>query len=206
MIENLSYETTLRQKGFVHIAGVDEAGRGPLAGPVVAAAVIFPADVCIHGIDDSKKLTPGKREELFNVIHEKALCVGTGIISNEIIDEINILQATLRAMEQAVSSLSPLPHHLLIDGHIYHDDRIPFTTLIGGDAKCFSIAAASIIAKVTRDRMMLQYDEQFPEYGFAKHKGYGTRDHIEAIKKFGPSVIHRSSFHVASLEVTDEKQ
>jgi ribonuclease HII len=199
MILSLSYEQSLQQKGFQYVAGIDEAGRGPLAGPVVAAAVIFPADVIIDGVDDSKKLSQGERERLFGLIREKALSVGTGIVSHEVIDEINILEATMRAMGEAVSALAPNPQHLLIDGNRYRDTSIPFTTIIGGDAKCFSIAAASIIAKVTRDRMMLEYHDQYPQYGFAKHKGYGTREHIEAIRKFGPCEIHRKSFRVTSL-------
>jgi ribonuclease HII len=199
MIVSLSYEQSLQQKGFQYVAGIDEAGRGPLAGPVVAAAVIFPPDVHIEGIDDSKKLSQSERERLFGLIQEKALSVGTGIVSHEVIDEINILEATMRAMGEAVSALAPAPHHLLIDGNRYRDTSIPFTTIIGGDAKCFSIAAASIIAKVTRDRLMMEYHDQYPQYGFAKHKGYGTREHIEAIRKFGPCEIHRKSFHITSL-------
>ena len=199
MIVSLSYEQSLQQKGFQYVAGIDEAGRGPLAGPVVAAAVIFPPDVHIEKIDDSKKLSQSERERLFRLIQEKALSVGTGIVSHEVIDEINILEATMRAMGEAVSALAPAPHHLLIDGNRYRDTSIPFTTIIGGDAKCFSIAAASIIAKVTRDRLMMEYHDRYPQYGFAKHKGYGTREHIEAIRKFGPCEIHRKSFHVTSL-------
>jgi ribonuclease HII len=199
MILSLSYEQSLQQKGFQYVAGIDEAGRGPLAGPVVAAAVIFPPNVSIEGIDDSKKLSQDKRERMFGLIREQALSVGTGIVPHNVIDEINILEATMRAMEEAVSHLSPLPGHLLIDGNRYQDAKIPFTTIIGGDGKCFSIAAASIIAKVTRDRLMMEYHDRYPQYGFAKHKGYGTREHIEAIRKFGPCAIHRKSFHVASL-------
>jgi ribonuclease HII len=199
MILSLSYEQSLQQKGFQYVAGIDEAGRGPLAGPVVAAAVIFPPDVHIDGVDDSKKLSQTERERLFGLIQEKALSVGTGIVSHQVIDEINILEATMRAMGEAVAALSLPPHHLLIDGNRYRDTRIPFTTIIGGDAKCFSIASASIIAKVTRDRLMMEYHDRYPQYGFAKHKGYGTRDHIEAIRKFGPCDIHRKSFRVASL-------
>jgi len=203
MITFQPYEHTMHEQGLLHIAGVDEAGRGPLAGPVVAAAVIFPPDVLIDGVNDSKKLTASERERLFDSIRLKALSVGIGISSHSTIDEINILEASMVAMQQAVIQLSVRPDHLLIDGNIYRDGSVPYTTIVGGDAKCHSIAAASIIAKVTRDRLMVQYHEQYPQYGFAKHKGYGTREHIEAIRKYGPCEIHRKSFHVSSLETTN---
>ena len=196
---NLDFENKLREKGFIHVAGIDEAGRGPLAGPVVAAAVIFPHNISIDGVNDSKKLSAQKREALFEIIHRHALSVGIGIVEHSTIDKINILQATLQAMEEAVAQLSPAPHHLLVDGQHYRREGIPCTTIIDGDAQCFSIAAASIIAKVTRDRMMLQYDKQFPNYGFARHKGYGTKEHLEAIRKHGLCEIHRRSFHVSAL-------
>ncbi len=191
---NLDFENKLFTQGIVNIAGIDEAGRGPLAGPVVAAAVIFRHAFIIDGVDDSKKLSHSKREQLFETIHCEAVSIGIGIVGHETIDNINILQATLQAMEEAVVKLSPAPHHLLVDGPQFRRNDIPFTTIIDGDAKSFSIAAASIIAKVTRDRIMLTYDEQFPQYGFAKHKGYGTKEHLDAIRKYGLCEIHRRSF------------
>lgn len=195
MIE-LDYERGLWQRGMVHVAGVDEAGRGPLAGPVVAAAVMFPPELWIEGIDDSKKLSPGAREEFFAQIQERAQSVGIGVVSHQVIDQVNILQASLQAMEEAVSKLQPIPEHLLVDGRVYSGSTPASTTLIDGDALCFSIAAASIIAKVTRDRIMVEFDQKFPQYGFAKHKGYGTKEHYEAIEKFGPCEIHRRSFRL----------
>ena len=197
---HLHFEKTLWEQGIMHIAGVDEAGRGPLAGPVVAAAVFFPKDVIIDGVNDSKKLSEVKREELFEQIHRAALSIGVGIVGHETIDSINILQATLNAMEEAVLHLSPSPQHLLIDGNQFRKNGIPHTTIIDGDAKCFSIAAASIVAKVTRDRIMLKYDEQFPQYGFAKHKGYGTKAHLEAIRAHGFCEIHRRSFRTSAVQ------
>ena len=203
---SLDFENKLWVRGILHVAGIDEAGRGPLAGPVVAAAVIFPQNTWIDGVNDSKKLSSSKREELFETIHYYATSVGVGIVEHSTIDQINILQATMKAMEEAVAKLSPTPHHLLVDGPHYRLDGIPCTTIIDGDAQCFSIAAASIVAKVTRDRIMLKYNEQFPQYGFAKHKGYGTKEHIEAIKKFGLCEIHRRSFRVSSLEESNASQ
>ena len=193
---NYAYERTCWKLGAETVAGVDEAGRGPLAGPVVAAAVIFPAEVWIHGVDDSKKLTAGRREELSVLIRECALSVGVGIVSSEVIDEINIYQAAMRAMAEAVEQLSPRPRHLLIDGPRYQKSEIPYNAIVGGDAVCFSIAAASIIAKVERDAIMRAYDKEFPEYGFAKHKGYGTQAHRDAIRAHGPCRIHRRSFRM----------
>ena len=192
----LRLEHSLRIGHVRHIAGVDEAGRGPLAGPVVAAAVVFPSGVYLPGVDDSKKLTPAIREELYGRIMQSALSVGVGIISHEEIDEINILNATFRAMHVAVTNLSVQPDHLLIDGHIFPGGGVPFTAVIGGDGLCFSIAAASIIAKVTRDRIMCGYDAQFPGYGFAIHKGYATQAHRDAIARLGFCAIHRRSFHL----------
>jgi ribonuclease HII len=193
---SLDYEIMQWSKGKRYIAGVDEAGRGPLAGPVVAAAVIFHSEVKIDGVNDSKKLSEKERERLFDLIQEKALCVGVGIIEHTIIDEINILNATFRSMHEAIGKLTNQPDYLLIDGPRFAGADIPFTAIIDGDAKCFSIAAASIIAKVTRDRLMVEYDKQYPQYGFAKHKGYGTKAHLEAIKKHGPCEIHRKSFRM----------
>ncbi len=194
----LAIEREYRTSGITVLAGVDEAGRGPLAGPVVAAAVTFDANVWIDGVDDSKKLTASKREELFEKIQTHATSIGVGIVSHEVIDEINILQATMRAMTEAIHRLRPSPQHLLIDGPRFVEMGIPFTAIIDGDARSFSIAAASIIAKVTRDRMMVEYDLQFPGYGFAQHKGYGTKQHIEAIRRYGRCPIHRQSFSITS--------
>ena len=191
--EMRKFENPLNELGIEYIAGIDEAGRGPLAGPVVAGAVILPPNLLIEGLNDSKKVSPKKRELLFDVITENATAYGVGIMNEKIIDDINILQATRKAMIEAVCNLETKPQHLLVDAEKL-DMGIPFNAIISGDALSLSIAAASIIAKVTRDRMMLVYDEMYPEYGFAKHKGYGTREHIEAIKKYGPSPIHRMSF------------
>ena len=193
---NLKYERMRWEQGCEFIAGVDEAGRGPLAGPVVAAAVIMPREMIIRGVDDSKRLSPATREELAGLILRNAVAVGLGIVNHDVIDEINILQATMRAMENAVANLTVTPKHILIDGPRYNSSAIPYTAIVDGDAKCFSIAAASIIAKVTRDRMMIEYDLQYPGYGFARHKGYGTREHLEAIRKYGPCDIHRRSFRM----------
>jgi ribonuclease HII len=175
-------------------AGIDEAGRGPLAGPVVAAAVILPVDCEILYINDSKKLSQARREELYPLIMEQAVSVGVGIESPEVIDEINILQATYRAMRQAVSQLNPKPEILLNDAVKIPELPYEQKAIIHGDACCYSIAAASIIAKVTRDRMMCEYDKLYPEYGFATHKGYGSKAHIQALQEFGPCPIHRKSF------------
>ncbi|MCC2254908.1 ribonuclease HII [Ruminococcus sp. CLA-AA-H200] len=176
------------------ICGIDEAGRGPLAGPVVAGAVILPKDCEILYLNDSKKLTAAKREELYDEIMEKAIATGIGMASPARIDEINILQATYEAMREAVSKLSSVPDLLLNDAVTIPDMIIPQVPIIKGDAKSVSIAAASILAKVTRDRLMVQYDEILPGYGFARHKGYGSKEHIDAIRKLGPTPIHRQSF------------
>ena len=179
---------------YVYIAGIDEVGRGPLAGPVVAGAVILPKDCDILYINDSKKLSAAKREELYDEIMEKAVATGLGLIGPERIDEINILQATYEAMRQAVSKLEPQPDLLLNDAVTIPDLAMKQVPIIKGDAKSISIGAASIIAKVTRDRLMEEYDHMFPEYGFASNKGYGSAEHIAAIKKYGPTPIHRRSF------------
>jgi len=176
------------------VCGIDEAGRGPLAGPVVAAAVILPHDVEILYLNDSKKLTEKRREALYDEILAKAVSYGVGIISPLLIDEINILQATYEAMRQAVSKLTVPPDVLLNDAVTIPGILIPQVPIIRGDAKSVSIAAASILAKVTRDRMMLRYDTLYPEYGFAGHKGYGTAVHMAALREHGPSAIHRRSF------------
>ena len=176
------------------ICGIDEAGRGPLAGPVVAGACILPRDLDIYYLNDSKKLSEKRREELYDVIREKAIAWGVGIVDQTVIDDINILQATYLAMRTAVNSLGVVPGMLLNDAVTIPQVTIPQVPIIKGDAKSVSIAAASIIAKVTRDRIMKEYDDLLPEYGFAKHKGYGSAAHIEAVKKYGPSPIHRMSF------------
>ena len=176
------------------ICGIDEAGRGPLAGPVVAGAVILPKDCEILYLNDSKKLSPAKREALYEEITEIAAAVGVGMASPARIDEINILQATYEAMREAVYNLGVTPELLLNDAVTIPDVSIPQVPIIKGDAKSVSIAAASIIAKVTRDRLMVQYDEILPGYGFARHKGYGSKDHIEAIRRLGPTPIHRQTF------------
>lgn len=192
--EMLKIENELYNKGYKFIAGVDEAGRGPLCGPVVAAAVILPQNYKIEGVNDSKKLSEKKREKLYDDIMSQALAVGIGIADVDIIENINILNATKVAMKEAICNLSKKPDYVLIDGNQMIDIDIKADTVISGDAKSESIAAASIIAKVTRDRMLYEYDKQYPEYGFAKHKGYGTKVHIDAIKKYGLTSIHRPSF------------
>ncbi|MDR3580033.1 MAG: ribonuclease HII [Oryzomonas sp.] len=193
-MDTLAFEQRARSRGFSLIAGVDEAGRGPLAGPVVAAAVILPEGLRIPGVDDSKKLSPETRERLFDVINAQALAVGIGMGSPEMIDRINILQATLHAMLEAVSALSPQPDFILIDGISSINSTIPQKTVKKGDSLSLSIAAASIIAKVTRDRLMRELDAIHPGYGFAGHKGYGSAAHLEAIRQHGPSPVHRLSF------------
>ncbi len=184
----------MKYSDYSFICGIDEVGRGPLAGPVVAGAVILPKDCSILYINDSKQLSEKKREELYDQIMEQAVAVGIGYNSPERIDEINILQATYEAMRQAISQLNPQPDLLLNDAVNIPEVQIKQVPIIKGDAKSISIAAASIIAKVTRDRLMVQYDEVFPEYGFAANKGYGAAKHIEAIRKYGPTPIHRRSF------------
>ena len=193
-MDKLEYERELVNKGYKLVAGVDEVGRGPLAGPVVAGAVILPKDCDILYINDSKKLSEKKREELYDIIMEKAVAVGLGYASPERIDEINILQATYEAMREAIKNLSVSPDILLNDAVTIPEVSIKQIPIIKGDAKSISIGAASIIAKVTRDRLMVEYDKVFPEYGFASNKGYGSEAHINALKKYGPTPIHRRSF------------
>ena len=192
--EMLKIENDLYEKGYKLIAGVDEAGRGPLCGPVVAAAVILPENYKIEGVNDSKKLSEKKREMLYDKIINEAVAVGVGISDVDVIEEVNILNATKMAMKEAISKLSVKPDFVLIDGNQMIDIDIEASTVVSGDAKSESIAAASIIAKVTRDRMLYDYDKVYPEYGFAKHKGYGTKAHIAAIKEYGLTPIHRLSF------------
>ncbi len=192
----LETERALWSSGVRHIAGLDEAGRGPLAGPVVAAAVIFHPERIVEGVDDSKKLRAAERELLFDLITARAIAIGVGVIDHATIDEINILQATLRAMAAAVEQLPIRPDHLLIDGPRYQESDIPYTARVDGDARSVSIAAASIIAKVTRDRLMAEYDRRYPVYGFGRHKGYGTAEHLAALREHGPCAIHRRSFRM----------
>lgn len=192
-IEKMKYY----EKQYAHvnyICGIDEVGRGPLAGPVVAGAVILHRDIDILYLNDSKKLSEAKREELSAVIKEKAMDYNIGVISPAVIDEINILQATYKAMQAAVRGLGHIPDVLLNDAVIIPELTMEQVKIIKGDAKSISIAAASIIAKVERDHMMMEYDKLYPEYGFARNKGYGSSEHIEALKKYGPCPIHRTSF------------
>lgn len=189
-----AFEDAARQAGFHFIAGIDEAGRGPLAGPVVSAAVILPSSCGLDGVDDSKRLTPRKREALFNAIYGCAISVGVGVVGSKRIDAINILQASLQSMAMAVACLDPRPDCLLIDGIFKIDTDLPQTPIPKGDSRSVSIAAASIIAKVTRDNMMAQYHLRYPQYGFAKHKGYPTKAHKTAIREHGCTPIHRRSF------------
>lgn len=192
MYQMYSYER--EHKDCMYICGIDEVGRGPLAGPVVACAVILPKDCDILYLNDSKKLTAKKREELYDEIMEKAIAVGLGMASPARIDEINILQATYEAMREAISKLSVTPSLLLNDAVTIPEITIQQVPIIKGDAKSASIAAASIVAKVTRDRLMVEYDSILPGYGFASNKGYGSADHIDALKQLGPTPIHRNSF------------
>lgn len=191
---SLMREFERQYEDYAFICGIDEAGRGPLAGPVAAGAAILPKDCQILYLNDSKKLSESRREELFLEIKEKAVAWSVGIVGPERIDEINILQATYEAMRQAISKLDPVPQVLLNDAVTIPGVAIPQVPIIKGDAKSVSIAAASILAKVTRDHMMEEYDKDYPEYGFAKHKGYGTPAHIKALREFGPTPIHRRTF------------
>nr|WP_320015033.1 ribonuclease HII [uncultured Desulfobacter sp.] len=190
----LAFEKQAMLSGYKVIAGVDEAGRGPLAGPVVSAAVILPENFDVPGINDSKKLSEKKRETLFPMIQKHAIAFGIGLADHEEIDQINILQASLLSMKRAVEALSVTPNYLLIDGKFTIDCSIDQLSVIKGDALSLSIAAASILAKVARDRIMTDYDLQYPEYGFRRHKGYPTKAHKEAILTHGPCPIHRKSF------------
>ena len=188
------YEIKAGKKGYRLIAGVDEAGRGPLAGPVVAAAVVLPADAFLQGLDDSKKLSPTRREELFPKIQTQAVVYGVAVVNPEVIDKINILQAALLAMQQAVEQLQPVPDLLLIDGNQKTASSIEQWAIVKGDSKSLSIAAASVLAKVTRDHIMQDYHQLYPQYEFARHKGYGTKLHRDLIAEHGPCPIHRSTF------------
>jgi ribonuclease HII len=191
---DLRYERRLWKIGIQAVAGVDEAGVGPMAGPVVAAAVIFAPETFIRGVHDSKQLTPEQRDELIGPIRERALTIGVGIAEVDEIDRLNIYWATMKASERALAALSRVPEHVLVDGRAIPGLELPQTRIVGGDRKSFCIAAASIVAKVTRDRIMRDYEERFPGYGFASHKGYCTPDHFETLDRLGPSPIHRRSF------------
>ena len=190
----LQYEKELYSKGYEYICGIDEAGRGPLCGPVVAAAVILKKGDKIEGVNDSKKLSEKKREELFEIIKQRAVAYSVGIVDEKIIDEINILEATRLAMKKAVEGLKQKPDYALVDAEKKVPIEVPYMPIVKGDALSESIAAASIIAKVTRDRMIVELHEKYPEYNFAKNKGYGTKEHTEAIKKYGLCDAHRRSF------------
>ena len=189
------FEKAAVNSGFSCICGVDEAGRGPLAGPVCAAAVILPEGVVIEGLDDSKKLTEKKRERLYDIIKQTAVAYSVAYGTLEEIETVNILEATYLAMNRAIEGLTVKPDFALIDGNrVPRGIKIPCETVVKGDSRSMSIAAASVLAKVTRDRLMLEYDKKYPEYNFKKHKGYGTKEHTELIKQYGPCEIHRLSF------------
>lgn len=192
--ELYQYESALYEDGIQTVSGVDEVGRGPLAGPVVACALVLPKNLLILGVNDSKKLSPKKRENLFVEITRSAVDYAIGVVNADVIDEINILKATYEAMRNALMALTIVPGHVLVDAVCIPGISIPQTAIVKGDAKSHSIAAASIVAKVLRDRMMEDYDKLYPEYGFASHKGYGTRRHIEAIEMHGLCPIHRKTF------------
>ncbi|MBR6253104.1 MAG: ribonuclease HII [Clostridia bacterium] len=195
LVELSKFEREYNEKGFELIGGIDEAGRGPLFGPVVAACVVLPKGCLIEGVNDSKKLSEKKREALFDEIKEKAVAWGVGIVDNNTIDEINILEATRKAMHEAVSNLQVKPDYIFIDAEKHVDTNgIPYLPIIKGDALSINISCASIIAKVTRDRMVDEYAKQYPEYGLEKHKGYGTKQHTDAIKQYGLTPLHRKTF------------
>ena len=193
-MSHFHYESDARRAGYFLIAGIDEAGRGPLAGPVIAAAVILPENVRLEGVRDSKKMTPRAREEAFFRIEQLAVSVSVAVVSPREIEQINILQAARKSMKQAVLHLDPLPDFLLIDGTAYLDVPIQQSCIVRGDQQCLSISAASVLAKVYRDRMMCSYHELYPQYGFSSNKGYGTRQHLAAITRYGPCSIHRVTF------------
>jgi len=201
----LIYERKLWKEGWELIAGVDEVGRGPLAGPVVAACVIFPKNFFLPGVDDSKKLTKIKREELFDQIMNEAMDVGIGIVWEKSIDRLNILNASFKAMSKALKKLKTFPQFVLVDGNL-KIPNLPFPQMpiVKGDAKSMSIASASIVAKVTRDKIMLKYHKKYPQFCFAQNKGYSTKSHLEALKTFGPCDIHRRSFKIIQLLETNQ--
>jgi ribonuclease HII len=205
LFKMMSYERKHHRKGFKTVAGIDEAGRGPLAGPVVAAVCVLPKSILIPQIDDSKKLSPAVREKIYEyLIGNRHVHYGIGIIGSLEIDQINIYQATIQAMLLAVQQLSLIPDCLLVDGLALPHPTIPVEKIIKGDQLSQSIAAASIIAKVTRDRMMVEYHEQWPEYGFKEHKGYGTKKHRDALQSHGPCPIHRQSFKLNDVEEVEQ--
>ena len=197
-----NYEKEIYDKGYKLVCGVDEAGRGPLMGPVFAAAVILSPGLVIDGLNDSKKLSEKKREALFDIITKNAVAYGIASASVEEIDEINILNAALLAMNRAIEKLDPKADFAIIDGNCSRSIKIPNRTLVGGDANSPSVAAASILAKVSRDRLCYELDKQYPQYGFAKHKGYGTKEHIAALYEYGPCECHRKTF----LKFMDDKK
>jgi ribonuclease HII len=188
------FEKEIRAKGFKLVAGLDEAGRGPLAGPVVAAAVVLPPRVRLPGVDDSKKLSARQREEVFSLLQKRVSAIGVGIVEAEEIDRLNIHRASLKAMEKSVAALPCPPDYLLIDGLFTLNLPLAQKAIVKGDQKCLSVAAASIVAKVTRDRIMIAYHQEYPEYNFARHKGYGTKEHLRAIEKYGRCPLHRLTF------------
>lgn len=195
LLELKKIEKDLYEKGFENICGIDEAGRGPLAGPVVVAGVIMPKDSMIEGVNDSKKVSEKKREKLYDLIIEEAISYSVAIIGQDVIDDINILNATKQGVAEVVRGLDVKPNLILVDALTHIDTNgIPYDSIVKGDAKCYNISAASILAKVTRDRIMRQWDEIYPQYGFYSHKGYGTAKHIAAIKEYGLCPIHRKSF------------
>jgi len=200
----LSYEKELYKQGLTLVAGVDEVGRGPLAGPVVAAAVILPKKCKIKGLNDSKKIPKKKHLEIYEAVQDQALAIGIGIMDNQIIDQVNIYEATKLAMKEAISQLSPQPEHLLIDA-MKLELPISQTSIIKGDANSLSIAAASIVAKVTRDELMKEYDQQYPGYDFTTNAGYGTAKHLEGLEKLGVTPIHRTSFEPVKTLVSTKK-
>lgn len=203
MPDLLKYEKQLYKEGLTLIAGVDEVGRGPLVGPVVAAAVILPKNYKLEGLNDSKKLSEKKRNNFFAILQEEALAIGVGVVGPQKIDEINIYQASKMAMKKAINNLNIKPQHILVDA-MPLDLEIPSTSIIHGDALSLSIAAASVIAKVTRDQMMYELDTKYPQYGFAHHKGYPTKEHLKAIKKYG--VLDNYRFSYGPVKEIKEKQ
>lgn len=200
----LRYEKELYSQGKTLIAGVDEVGRGPLAGPVIAAAVILPNNCKIRGLNDSKKIPKKKHREMFKAVQDQALAIGIGIMDNHVIDQVNIYEATKLAMQEAIAQLTPQPEHLLIDA-MKLDLPISQTSIIKGDANSLSIAAASIVAKVIRDDLMAEYDQQFPGYDFTKNAGYGTAKHLEGLDRYGVTPIHRKTFEPIKSLIVDEK-
>ncbi len=194
LCDPLSFERSACSSGYRFVAGLDEAGRGPLAGPVVAAAVVLPRGLLIPGLTDSKQVPEADREQLFDVIRQQAVCFGIGIVDERTIDDVNILQATVIAMEKALAELSPQPDYLLLDAITLPRVRLPQKPIIQGDCRSHSIAAASILAKVTRDRLMVELHAKYPQYNFHKHKGYCTREHMDLLRQHGPCDVHRKSF------------